>query len=101
FVRQNTLAFLLTGRRPGGADALADRQPYEPGPIMDQLRTALGDGDDQHVVESVLTYTLGRQPTHATDALHGALAGRGGARDGEALRDMLLLVTAMPEYQLC
>ncbi|MGD1914607.1 MAG: DUF1800 family protein [Phycisphaerales bacterium] len=101
FVRQNTLAFLLTGRRPGGADALADRQPYEPGPIMDQLRTALGDGDDQHIVESVLTYTLGRQPTHAMDALRGPLAGRGGARDGEALRDMLLLVTAMPEYQLC
>ena len=101
FVRQNTLAFLLTGRRPGGADALADRQPYEPGPIMDQLRMALGDGDDQHIGESVLTYTLGRQPTHAMDALRGSLAGRGGARDGEALRDMLLLVTAMPEYQLC
>ena len=101
FVRQNTLAFLLTVRRPGGADALADRQPYEPGPIMDQLRTALGDGDDQHIVDSVLTYTLGRQPTHATNALLGVLADRGGARDGAALRDMLLLVTAMPEYQLC
>jgi len=101
FVRQNTMAFLLTGRRPGGEDALADRQQYEPGPIMDELRAALGDGDDQHMVESVLRYTLGKTPTHAIQALGDVLADRGDARDGKALRDMLLLVTAMPEYQLC
>ena len=101
FVRQNTMAFLITGRRPGGADALVDRQPYDPGPILAELREALGDGDDQHVVQSVLRYTLGRTPQHAMEALGGVLARRGGARDGEAMRDMLLLVTAMPEYQLC
>jgi uncharacterized protein (DUF1800 family) len=101
FVRQNTLAFLLTGRKPSGRDALADRQAYDPGPIMGELRDALGEGDDEHVVRSVLRYTLGRTPAHAVDALRGVLVRRGGARDGEALRDMLLLVAAMPEYQLC
>jgi uncharacterized protein (DUF1800 family) len=101
FVRQNTMAFLLTGRRPGGVDALADRQPYDPGPILGELQEALGDGDDQHIVKSVLEYTLGRTPAHAVDSLQEVLSRRGGARDGEAMRDMLLLVTAMPEYQLC
>ncbi|MEQ8318390.1 MAG: DUF1800 domain-containing protein [Phycisphaerales bacterium] len=101
FVRQNTLAFLLTGRKPNGPDALADMQPYEPGPILEELHAALGDGDDEHTVRSVLRYTLGRTPTHAIAALEDVLRRRGGARDGEAMRDMLLLVAAMPEYQLC
>lgn len=101
FVRQNTLAFLLTGRKPNGPDALADMQQYEPDPIMTELRTAFGEGDDEHAVRSVLRYTLGRTPQHAIESLKDVLQRRGGARDGEALRDMLLLVAAMPEYQLC
>lgn len=101
FVRQNTMAFLLTGRKPSGPDALADRQAYEPQPIMDELRAALGEGDDLHLVRSVLRYTLGRTPEHAVGSLLEVLTQRGGSRDGEALRDMLLLVAAMPEYQLC
>jgi uncharacterized protein (DUF1800 family) len=101
FVRQNTLAFLLTGRRPNGVDALADMQRYEPEPIMAELRAVFGEGDDGHAVRSVLRYTLGRTPSHAMEALLEVLKRRGGARDGEALRDMLLLVAAMPEYQLC
>jgi hypothetical protein len=60
-----------------------------------------GEGDDGHAVRSVLRYTLGRTPSHAMEALLEVLKRRGGARDGEALRDMLLLVAAMPEYQLC
>ncbi|MEQ9096603.1 MAG: DUF1800 domain-containing protein [Phycisphaerales bacterium] len=101
FVRQNTMAFLLTGRKPNGPDALADMQPYEPEAIMAELREALGAGDDEHTVRSVLRYTLGRTPSHAISSLKDVLERRGGARDGEALRDMLLLVAAMPEYQLC
>lgn len=101
FVRQNTMAFLLTGRKPSGPDALADMQPYEPGPIMAQLREALGEGDEAHTVRSVLRYTLGRTPQHAMETLMRELERGGGAADGEALRDMLLLVAAMPEYQLC
>ncbi len=101
FVRQNTLAFLLTGRKPGGRDALADMQAYEPEPIMAELRAAFDEGGNEHVVRSVLRYTLGRTPEHSIKALLDVLERRGGARDGEALRDMLLLVAAMPEYQLC
>ena len=101
FVRQNTMAFLITGRKPAGRDALADRQPYEPDPIMAELRQALDDGDAEHIVRSVLRYTLGRTPDHAVASLLEVLERRGGASDGEALRDMLLLVAAMPEYQLC
>jgi len=104
FTRQNTMAYLITGRKPGGADALADDQPYDPGPILDELRAALGegegDGDDAHLVRSMLRYTLGRVPSHAEEALRSAIA-RGGAGDGAAVRDMFLLITAMPEYQLC
>ncbi|UYV12572.1 MAG: DUF1800 domain-containing protein [Phycisphaera sp.] len=101
FVRQNTLAFLLTGRKPNGPDALADMQQYEPDPIMAELRAVFDEGDDEHAVRSVLRYTLGRTPPHAIESLKDVLHRRGGARDGEALRDMLLLVAAMPEYQLC
>ncbi|MEO1009516.1 MAG: DUF1800 domain-containing protein [Planctomycetota bacterium] len=100
FIRQNTLAFLLTGRKPGGADALADRQVYDPGPILGQLAEALGAGDEAHTVRSVLRYALGRVPGHAREPLAGALRSARGS-SSEAMRDMLLLVTAMPEYQLC
>lgn len=101
FVRQNTLAFLLTGQKPGRRDALADRQPYDPKPLLDELEAVFGPGSDEAVVERVLRTTLGRVPTHAASALLEVLHERGGVRDGAAMRDMLLLVAAMPEYQLC
>ena len=101
FVRQNTLAFLLTGQKPGRRDALAEDQPYDPTPLLEELDSVFGPGDDAAVVERVLRTTLGRVPTHAAQALLDVLRARGGVRDGAAMRDMLLLVAAMPEYQLC
>ncbi|MCW5758079.1 MAG: DUF1800 domain-containing protein [Phycisphaeraceae bacterium] len=101
FVRQNTLAFLLTGQRPDRRDALADRQPYDARPLLDELEAVFGPGTDELVVERVLRTTLGRVPTYAASALLDVLHARGGKRDHAAMRDMLLLVTAMPEYQLC
>ncbi len=38
FVRQNLLAFLLTGKKPQGYDATADTQRYDPLPLLDERR---------------------------------------------------------------
>src|SRR5204863_8500879 len=37
FVRQNILAFLLTGKKPDGYDATADTQRFEPMPLLSEL----------------------------------------------------------------
>src|SRR5690606_10434398 len=40
FARQNTLSFLLTGRKPTGIDPLAAREKYDPTPALAELDRA-------------------------------------------------------------
>ncbi|MEZ6241840.1 MAG: DUF1800 domain-containing protein [Phycisphaerales bacterium] len=102
FVRQNILAFLLTGKKPVGYDALADENKYDPTPLLDALEK--GDpgasSDPGKVVDYMLRLTLGRAPQHAHDTLTKFVDEHGGVRP-PVVTGALLLVTAMPEYQLC
>ncbi len=102
FVRQNILAFLLTGKKPVGYDALADEHQYDPTPLLDELEK--GDpgasSDPARVVEYLLRLTLGGAPGHARETLTKFVDEHGGVRP-PVLTGALLLVTAMPEYQLC
>lgn len=103
FVRQNTLAFLLTGKKPQGYDASAETQRYD---VMKLLDHADGDsliakGDVGAVAEAILRLTLGWSPKAGRDALIEFANANGGTLDERVLMGMLLLVTAMPEYQLC
>ncbi len=103
FVRQNILAFLLTGKRPRGYDATADTQRYDPTPLLAELARAdaASAGDPAKVVDYLLRLTLGQAPSHAADALRAFMASTGNQITRDSLIALLLLITAMPEYQLC
>ena len=103
YVRQNILAFLLTGKKPQGYDALADTEKYDPTPLLDEL--AKGDpGAERNidkVIEYLLRFAIGSAPTAATADLKEFARSLGAGATRDVIVGMLLLVTAMPEYQLC
>lgn len=103
FVRQNALSFLITGRRPSGADPLAQIESYDPGSLLKPLAAA-GDAaikDHAQVAEFLLKLTIGSAPKAAMDPLVELARSESSLDRPELLRRMLLLITAMPEYQLC
>lgn len=107
YVRQNILAYLLTGKKPIGYDANADTQKYDPAQLLAELGKADpgAERDPAQVVEYLLRLTLGRSPEAARTTLTDFVKTHGGKIDGANSRDLLvgllLLITAMPEYQLC
>ncbi len=103
FVRQNTLSFLLTGRKPAGVDPLADRERYDPAPALAELERA-GPGaakDAEKVIDYLLRFMLGRAPDHAQQTLRDFVAANGEEVTPDMTIGLMLLITAMPEYQLC
>lgn len=105
FVRQNVLNFLLTGKLPEGYDALASEQRYDAGPLLRALEAADASSVQEpgRVVEYLLRFMLGRVPPRASAEIT-AFVGRhasGGRIDEDVLTAAVLLITAMPEYQLC
>ena len=103
FVRQNILAYLLTGKKPYGYDALADREVFDPKPLLAQLEAAVpGSSRDPGAVASyLLRLALGRVDSAAAGEIGGFLAKQGGRVSDDVVSGALLLITAMPEYQLC
>jgi len=102
FVRQNTLAFMLTGKRPEGYDASARTDPYDPEPLLGPL--VEGDPaaarDAGRVADYLLRFALGRSPEGARETLVEFMEEHGGEARGPVVTGMLLLITSMPEYQL-
>ena len=107
FVRQNTLVYLLSGKRPKGKDALADEEVFDGAALLSALADAYpqsATGDPAAVVDAILAFALGHAPDHlpaARDELIRVLAARGGKLDRATLVQLMMLITAMPEYQLC
>ncbi len=103
FVRQNILAFLLTGKKPVGYDALKDVEKYDPTPLLSELAAAEpgADKDPARVIDYLLKFTLGRAPETARAALTDFAGSTGNQVTPDTVTGMLVLITAMPEYQLC
>lgn len=103
FVRQNIMAYLLTGKMPQGYDRSADTQKYDSEPLLGELAKAdpAAPRDPQKVVEYVLRFTLGHAPSQAKETLLSFIAGHGNRITPDIVTGSLMLVTAMPEYQLC
>lgn len=103
FVRQNTLCFLLTGRKASGYDALAADQKYDPMPLLAPLASAdpSAAADPRRVVEYLLRLTLPVAAPERRDELLSFLDSVGGRLTPDTVTGLLLLITAMPEYQLC
>ncbi len=103
FVRQNILAFLLTGKKPVGYDATAEIEKYDPTPLLSELAAANpgAERDAGKVAEYLLRFTLGQAPASASQALREFAATHESVVTPDLVTGLLLLITAMPEYQLC
>jgi len=97
FVRQNTLNFLLTGRLPVGSGGNAKDDRYDPAELLaaGETRTPAAAAD------ALILLTLGRPHPEASRVLSGFASEHDNKADRDVLTGMLLLIAAMPEYQLC
>jgi uncharacterized protein (DUF1800 family) len=101
FIRQNIACFLLTGRTPSGFDALAQVEQFDPSALMQALTGDRSPSDVNEVIDEVLRFMLGRVSTHNQQTLRAFVDERGGQLTPDVQARALLLVSAMPEYQLC
>jgi uncharacterized protein (DUF1800 family) len=103
YVRQNILAFLLTGKKPQGYDALSDAEKFDPAPLLAEMAKADpgSERDIAKVTDYLLRFSLGSAPTEAQADLKDFAANLGTGATRDMIVGMLLLITAMPEYQLC
>ncbi len=103
YVRQNIMAFLLTGKRPVGYDPSAETDRYDPMPLLADLLETDSDAarDPSRVADYLLKLTLGRAPAHTREPLLDFLRKHDNQLGPDHLRGLLLIITAMPEYQLC
>ncbi len=112
FIRQNILCFLLTGKTPQGYDALAKSERYDARAFLSSLDPS-GDGTTgpfagkpsegelSQVVDEILRFTLGTVDPINKENLISYFSTRANKLNDETLTGALLLITSMPEYQLC
>ena len=96
FVRHNTLAFLISGKKPNGFDPSAGIESFD---AMAVVGEAVSNPDA--AINQVLRVTLGKTPANAVESLRTYLKSQGNAVNPTTVTGMLLLATATPEYQLC
>lgn len=103
FVRQNILNFLITGRLPQGFEALAKLEKYDPSFLLEELAKADpgAERDVPRVVDYLLRFTIGSGPAHAKETLLKFAGTTGSELTPDLLSGLLLLITTLPEYQLC
>lgn len=103
FVRQNLMNFLLTGKLPVGYDSAARDEKYDPTPLLAPLAKAdpAAARDPERVIDYLLRFTLGHTHDQAHAVLAEFAAEHGNTIKPDTVTGMLLLVAAMPEYQLC
>ena len=101
FVRQNTLVYMLTGRRLKRNPGTADGAAYDATHLVEHLREPDGSLDVRNAVTYLLGISLaGSVHPQRVDRLVEFVEARGGRMDNAMLVALLALITAMPEYQL-
>lgn len=103
FVRQNALNFLLTGVTPRGfADAGGSGEAFDPRPLVEPLAAIdpASARDPERVIGYLLRFTVGSAPAHARRSLRGFAETHGDEVSPDLVTGMLVLIAAMPEYQL-
>ncbi len=103
FVRQNITTYLLTGKKPVGYDATADSLRFDAEALIAPLVEAdpRSASNPDAVVDYMLRLTMGSTPPAARESLLSFLATANNRINRDTLTGLLLLITAMPEYQLC
>lgn len=103
FIRQNTLVYLLTGEMAQSSRRFTDRTAYDPRPLVPCMNDPRIEGDppDELIANQLLDLVLGRRPFGAADLLVEAAYEVDKPASIDGVKTMLLLITSMPEYQLC
>jgi hypothetical protein len=107
FVRQNLTVFLLTGRRADGRDGMAEKEKFSGATLLSQLADAypadFKDGTAKGKLDAILKFTVGTATPVARPVLDQFIADRAptGSFDDAVMTELMLLVTSLPEYQLC
>jgi uncharacterized protein (DUF1800 family) len=103
FMRQNLVIYLLTGRRPDAYEWQAEGKQFNAMPLIEHIPpSADGEANLDDTVSYLLRFTLGTPPhPDRITSLVNFVNDRGGKIDNTILIEMLCLIAAMPEYQLC
>ncbi len=101
FIRQNTLVYLISGRQAGRKSI--DRSNYDPTRLVPAMNDPRLDGDPpaKQIANELLDLALGHRPPGAADQLVEAARAVDEPNSPEGIKTMLLLITSMPQYQLC
>ncbi len=100
YIRQNILCFLLTGRTPNGFDPLAKQETFDPMPLLDQMGLT-SSSPHEEIADGILRFAIGRSEPHNRAIIVDLFRRHGTGVTSDTLTQAFLLVTAMPEYQLC
>jgi len=105
FVRQNTLIYLLTGVLPTRPLMFKEQSHFDALALVPSLNTATEThASDEQIVRELSMLTLGdAQESVIRTVLRGARVDEdeGALRKNEGAVRALVLLTSMPEYQLC
>ena len=101
YVRQNTLAYMLTGRRV--EEDFVNRDKYDPTNLVASMIDPRLDSNPPAmlIANQVLDLVLGYRPEGAAEILVEAANEVDKPNTAKGITTMLLLITSMPEYQLC
>ena len=97
FMRQNTCAYLLTGMVPGQAFDKSDVD-YDPMPLLEGLADRSAKAVVDQLCDTMLGHDIGQD---RREPLVRFMNERDKGVTADSLVALLLLITAMPEYQLC
>ena len=96
FVRQNACAYLITGRHPVGGREQG--QPYDPSPLL----AALPSRDPEAVAHALIDALIGEAISRARrEPVIRFARDKGPRLANDDVVGLLVLIMAMPEYQLC
>ncbi len=100
FTRQNVAAYLITGKPPGRNNWSRQRIDYDPTVLLKDAPVRTPSAIVEHLGGHLLNVPL--HPSRRDQlATYFTERSAGKPDDRDALIDLLLLITALPEYQLC
>jgi hypothetical protein len=98
FVRQNMAAYLITGHYRGQRRVPKNQEKYDPMPLLAQVDSR----DPEKVTRYLLDALVGQHvPSERRQPAIELAKDQGEKIDADGLSKVLVLITAMPEYQLC
>jgi len=98
FVRQNIAAYLITGEYRGKRRVPQNQQAYDPMPLLAQCENR----DPGKVAHYLMDALVGEHvPSERREPVIQFAKDQGDKVNADELSKLLVLITAMPKYQLC